>query len=98
MLTDIDEVLREQQQQRGLCIVPTCAVVWASACVENLKGRFAAANTHLSVLPFKVSEYCEVDIPVLSGLLPVKGDIVVPPICPELDTDHKARVDHASTR
>lgn len=95
-LQDIDEAVRQQQQQ-GDCTVPTCAAVWASACAESLKGNGATADAHLGVLPFTVAEYCAIDIQALSMLLPTRGDTGVPPLSPESDTSYKAGVEHTST-
>lgn len=93
-LSDIDEAVRQHQQQ-GARDVPTCAAVWASACSENLKGNVATADAILSVLPFTVAKYCEIDIPALSGLLPVTDDHGMPSTCPGLDKAHEVGMAHA---
>lgn len=94
-LSGIDEAVRRHQQQ-GACNVPTCAAVWASACVESLKGNVATVDAHLGVLPHTVSEYCEIDIQALSALLPTRDIAGMPPLCLDLDKGHKAGVEHIS--
>lgn len=92
-LSDVDEAVRQHQRQRARA-VPTCAAVWASACFESLKGNVATADAILSVLPFTVAESCDIDVQALSGLLPVRDDPGMPPICPRLNKAHTVIMDH----
>lgn len=94
-LSGIDEAVRHHQKQTA-CPVPTCAAVWASACVENLKGTLAAVDAHLGVLPYTVSESCEIDIQALSALLPTRNFVQMPPLCLDLDKGHKNGLEHVS--
>lgn len=68
-LSNVDEAVRQHHRPGGI-VVPTCAAVWTSACVAAyLEGDRTLVDAHLSLLPFTVSQCCEIDIHALATLL-----------------------------